>query len=218
MPTFTVSASADDAHMPSIANDSGRAPTGSGAGNITSTLLSPGSHGSNDEWSVGARFTGVSVANGATISSASFSMKAQATYSSPGTISYLVSGHASDNSTAFTVSGGLLNTTNRPRTTAVSAAWDKTVTVSGTRYSIDVTSVVQELVNRAGWASGNAMSMLVDTNTTTTLGEWTDFYAWDDTTDRTNNPPQLVITTGGGGAPFDSMDPGMQSALVSMMR
>jgi len=198
MTTYTVSASADDSRMGSIVNDSGRAPTSSGAVSLTETILSPGSHGSNDEWSVAARFPAVAVAQGATIIAATFSMKAQASYSSGGTIAYLVSAHAADNAGALTSTSGNLNTTARPRTTAVSGTWTQSGVVGGTRYSIDVTSVVQEIVNRAGWVSGNAIVILVDTATTTTLGEWQDYYSWDDATNRTTNPPQLDITTGGG--------------------
>jgi hypothetical protein len=195
--TYTVVASADDVRMQGIANDVGRAVgTGSGTSSITETILSPGSHTTNDEWSIGARFTGIAVAKNATISSATFSMKAQATYASGGTIAYLVSAHASDNAGTFSGTGGQLNTTNRPRTTAVSGVWTQSSVTANTRYSIDVTSVVQELVNRAGWASGNAIAIIVDTNSTTTLGEWQDYYSWDNVTDRTNNPPQLDITTG----------------------
>lgn len=196
MATFTVGASTDDARMSSITNDSGRNVTTSGIVSLTDTTLSPGSHGSNDEWSIGARFANVTVAQGATISSATYSMKAVSSYSSGGTIAYLVSAQAADNAGTFVASGGNLNTTSRPRSTAVSSTWNQNSVTAGTRYSIDVTSVIQEIVNRAGWASGNAIVMLVDTDASTTQGEWQDYYGWDDTTDRTNNPPQLSITTG----------------------
>lgn len=201
MATFTVAASADDT------NSGSNSAAGSGTGNVistdlTSTLLSPGSHGASNYWYSGCRFLAVAVAQGATISAATFSMKAQASYSSPGTVKYIVKGQASDNPVTFGTNSGTnsLSTTARPRTTAASASWDQKTVVGGTRYSIDVTSVVQEIVNRAGWASGNALVILVEVDATTTIGEWQDYYAWDDATDRTNNPPQLAITTGGAAA------------------
>lgn len=199
MTTYTVTASADDAHAGSITNDSGRTVTACTNASITSTILSPGSHGSNDEFSAGARFQNIVVAQGATISSATFSMKAQATYASGGTISFLVSAQAADNPGVFTTATNQFTTTTRPRTTAVSAAWNQNSVTANTRYSIDITAVIQEIVNRAGWASGNAIVIIIDTNTTTTQGEWQDYYAWDDATDRTNNPPQLDITVSAGG-------------------
>lgn len=212
MTVYTVGASAGDAHAGSINNDSGRSVTSgahilSSPDNLASAILSPGSHGSGDEYSAAARFTGITAAQGATISAATFSLKAQGTYNAgANTVSFLVSAEASDNAPALTNSGagsslrisGETTNGNRPRTTAVSAAWNQTSVVAGTRYSIDVTSVIQEIVNRAGWASGNAILIIVDTNTTTTQGEWQDYYAWDDATDRTNNPPQLDITVSAG--------------------
>jgi hypothetical protein len=33
--------------------------------------------------------------------------------------------------------------------------------VQGTQYSYDVTAAVQEIVNRAGWAAGNTLAILV---------------------------------------------------------
>jgi hypothetical protein len=216
---LTVGASDGDAHGGSISNDSGRTVT-SGASilstngvnainDLTDPKLSPGSHGSNAEASVAARFTNVTVPQGATITSASFSLKAQANYG-PGsiTIAYLVSAEASDDAPALTTSassGGSLRisgapapTVSRPRTTAVSSVWNQNSVTAGTRYSIDVTSVVQEIVSRSGWASGNALLIIVDTDSTTTQGEWQDYYSWDDATDRTNNPPQLSITYSSG--------------------
>lgn len=198
---LTVGASADDARTDGTNNDAGRNVTATAGVTLTDTILSPGSHNSNDEWTVGARFTAVTIPQGATINSATFSLKAQATYNAgANVIAYLVSAQAADNPGAFTVTGGNLNITNRPRTTAVSAQWTQTSVTGGTRYSIDITSVIQEIVNRAGWTSGNAIVILVDTHPNTTQGEWQDYYAYDDATDRTNNPPQLSIdyTSGGG--------------------
>lgn len=196
MTTYTVAASTDDTNSQS--NATAQASTGNVvAADLTSTILSPGSHGGSDYWYVGARFTGVAVAQGATISAATFSMKAQSSYSSGGTIKLRVGAQAADNGATFsTAVGNRVGNTARPRTTAESAAWDVKTVTGGTRYSIDVTSVVQEIVNRAGWASGNAIVMIVTVDSSTTSGEWQDFYAWDDATNRTTNPPQLDITVG----------------------
>lgn len=194
-----VGASNGDGRMAGIANDAGRAVgTGAGVSNITETILSPGSHANNDEWSAGARFTSVTIANAATINSATFILTAQSTYNAgANVVKYWVSAHASDNSGVLVATGGSLNTTNRPRTTAVSAGWTQTSVTANTEYSIDVTSVVQEIVNRAGWASGNALTIIVDTHADTTLNEWQDYHAYDGDTARA---PKLNIdyTAGGG--------------------
>lgn len=206
-----IASSAGDAHAGSIANDSGRSVTSgahilSSPNGLTSTILSPGSHGSGDEYSAACRFVSVTVPQGATISAATFKMTAQAAYNAgANTISYLVSAEASDNAPALTNSGagsslrisGETTLVNRPRTTAVSAAWNQNSVVADTEYSIDVTSVIQELVNRAGWVSGNAILIVVDTNTTCTSGEWQDYYSYDGTAAKS---PKLDITYSTGTA------------------
>lgn len=213
MPTLNlqVASSAGDAHAGSINNDSGRSVTTgahilSSPNQLTATILSPGSHGSGDEYSAAARFVSVTVPQGATISSATFKMTAQATYNAgANTISYLVSAEASDNAPALTNSGagsslrisGETTLVNRPRTTAVSAAWNQNSVTADNEYSIDVTSVIQEIVNRAGWVSGNAILIVVDTNTTCTSGEWQDYYSYDGTAAKS---PKLDITYSVGGA------------------
>lgn len=195
MPTLnlTVSASADDAHAGSISNDSGRSVAACTNASITSTILSPGSHGGNDEHSAGCRFTG-GPPQGSTISSAFFRWTAQATYASGGTISYLVSCQNSDSPAQFTTATNQFTTANRPRTTAVSAAWNQNSVVANTEYSIDITAPVQEVVNRAGYAG--VIMVLIDTNTTTTLGEWQDLYSWDHAT---GAAPKLDVTYSAGG-------------------
>jgi hypothetical protein len=140
----------------------------------------------------------VTVPNAATITSATFKMTAQATYNAgANTVSYLVSGQADDNAPTFTAATNQYSTGTRPRTTAVSAAWNQTSVTIDVEYTIDVTSIIQELVNRAGWVSGNALVILVDTNTTTTLGEWQDYYSYDGSTSKA---PKLDITYTSGGS------------------
>ena len=185
-----VNTSGGDAHAGSINNDSGRTvTTGANINSLTDNPLSPGSHGNNDEYTAAFRFTGVTVPQGSTINSASFKLTGQATYNAgANTVSFLVSAEAHDNAPALVATGSGENlrsstgTAPRPRTTAVSAAWNQTSIVVDTEYSIDVTSVIQEIVNRAGWVSGNAILIIVDTNTTTTLNEWQDYYSYDGST------------------------------------
>ena len=47
-------------------------------------------------------------------------------------------------------------------------AWNPAAWVSVTQYALpDIQTVVQEIVNRAGWASGNAMNIFVQGATST---------------------------------------------------
>lgn len=174
-----VGASGDDGSMQSTTNDSGRAVTNDGVVSLTDLALPPGSHSNNDEWCIAARFTGVTIPQGATINSASFQMRAFGTYNaSPNTVRFYVSAQASDNAAALAATVGNLATGTRPRSTAFATVTLSSV-IDGTWYSVDVTSVVQEIVNRVGWVSGNAIAIQVDTHEDTTLGEWQEFYPYD---------------------------------------
>lgn len=196
---LTVTANASDTHAGSATNDAGKRPN---LGVISDgTLLQPGSHGSNDEYSCAARFTGVTIAPGATISQALFSMVADSTYNAGASvIKYWVCCQAADNAGALATSGSTdLDGSTRAGTTADST-WTQTSVTGGTRYSIDITSAVQEVINRAGWASGNAIVVLVDTHADCTLGEWQDYRAYNHASGGTTGGPHLDITytTGGG--------------------
>lgn len=197
MTTLSMTASAVS-HMGSITNDSGRAVTASTVVALNPAPVSPGSHGNNDEYSMAARFTTDSnITNGLTITSATYKMTATSTYNAgANVIAYLVSAHAADNAGALVTTSGNLNTTARPRTTAVSATWTQTSVTGGVQYTIDVTSVVQELINRGGWAAGNSIVILVDTDTTCSQGEWQDYDSSGGTA-----PVLDIVYTAGGGSP-----------------
>lgn len=177
MPTLSMQ-TGNTSHMGSIANNAERNVTNSSVVNLNPNPLSPGSQGSANEYSGGAQFTtDANITNGLTITSATFKMTAFGTYAAAGTgVSYLVSAHAADNGAALTATSGDLNITARPRTTAVSAKWSVTSVTVDIQYTIDITSVIQELVNRAGWVSGNRMIITIDTHADTELGEWQDWY------------------------------------------
>lgn len=197
MTTLSMTASAVS-HMGSITNDSGRAVTASTVVTLNPAPVSPGSHGNNDEYSMAARFTTDSnITQGLTITSATYKMTANGTYNAgANVIAYLVSAHAADNAGALVTTSGNLNTTARPRTTAVSSVWTQTSVTIATQYTIDITSVVQEIINRAGWAAGNSIVILVDTDTTTSQGEWQDYDSSGGTA-----PVLDIVYTAGGGSP-----------------
>jgi hypothetical protein len=196
---LVVSASTDDTDSASNATGTG----GSGfvaAGDLTQTLLSPGSHGAGNFWYVGCRFLNVTIAQAATISSAIFSMENDTGYTSPGTISLLVSCEkhttAANPITFDTTTGGNLSTTARPRTTA-NTTWDQKTTPGTPAYqTVDITSAVQEVINQTGWTSGWSIVVIVESNATTTAGEWQDYVSKDNTK---ATPPKLDITYGAAG-------------------
>ena len=76
--------------------------------------------------------------------------------------SLTIRGQAADNALAFTTASGNLST--RPRTTAA-ASWTPAAWTTGTaglaQRTPDLSAVIDEITNRAGWASGNALALII---------------------------------------------------------
>lgn len=109
---------------------------------------------------VGIRFRNIQVPQGATIISADIVFTTDET--SSGTTSVTFYGHDTDNAPAFSSTAGDIS--NRTKTTA-SVAWNNIPawnTVGETHTSPDLTSIVQEIVNRTGWTPGNAMAFIIE--------------------------------------------------------
>jgi hypothetical protein len=110
---------------------------------------------------VGLRFAGLSIPKGATIQSAyiQFQCRVQTTAAA----SLLIEGQAADNPATFTKTTN--NISSRARTSAdigwVPAPWGTVGAQGPDQQTPDLTSVMQEIVNRGGWASGNAMVFII---------------------------------------------------------
>ncbi|MEZ5306296.1 MAG: C25 family cysteine peptidase [Pyrinomonadaceae bacterium] len=135
---------------------------------------------------VGLRFNGVSVPVGATITNAYIELRANNNNStSSGSKTITIEGQAADNPTTFTTANN--NIAGRPRTTA-SVNWvTSTWTNASTEQSPSLVSVVQEIVNRGGWASGNSMAFIL---TGTSAGGYREGESFDGSS---NRAPRLVI-------------------------
>jgi hypothetical protein len=206
---LAVSASTDDTNSQSNATATG----GSGnviAADMTATLLSPGSHGASNFWYVGCRFLSATIPQGSTINSATFSLFAVA-YPSPGTINHHVVGQLAANPATFGTAAGASLSTSRTRTTA-SVTWNQKTTTNAYQ-AVDVTTIVQEIVNQATFASGNAIVIIVEVDATTTSGEWQDYSSWDNAD--TNNP-KLDITYGGAASTFPPLPAVFHNPLIPM--
>lgn len=109
------------------------------------------------------RFPGLAIPIGATITAATLTLRSTAGLSGAGTAKRLIYADAADNSAAVaTRNDGV----GRTKTTA-NVAWDVSVWTSTTDYtSADIKTVIQEIVNRAGWVSGNAIQLLLIDNGT----------------------------------------------------
>ncbi|HZN37888.1 MAG TPA: hypothetical protein VFD82_03740 [Planctomycetota bacterium] len=135
---------------------------------------------------VGLRFGGVTIPAGATVTSAYLQFRNQANNSSVANL--VITGEASDNAAAF--SNNTNNISIRPRT-AASVSWAPvpwtTVGQAGVdQRSPDLTSVVQQVVSRPGWVSGNALVFIITGSAGTRSA--TSFNS------SSTNQPKLVIT------------------------
>jgi hypothetical protein len=139
----------------------------------------------------GLRFLAVAVPQGATITSATLTLIVGGAAVGAGTGASLGvwKGVASDNAPAWTTTAP--NTGSR--TTASVTALGSTTLETSRAHT--VTSIVQEIVNRAGWVSGNAMAFAGDPTGAT---HYCGFY---DYVDNTSKAATLSITyaSGGGG-------------------
>lgn len=141
-----VAASADDAFE-----------SAAGAVSITTIL---GEVDVADEW-LGWRFLNVTIPQGATIDDAKITFNFDGVARDEPDVTFF--GEDTDNATAFTTDAN--NISGRARTTA-SVAWDDPQlgvnpgAGDDTRDTPDLKTIVQEIVNRAGWASGNALAIL----------------------------------------------------------
>ena len=106
---------------------------------------------------VGLRFRNITIPQGATINSAYIEFTADE--SDNRNTNLVIYGQNSDDANAF--SPTFNNITSRPITSS-SVTWQPNAWSTGNTYqSPDIASVIQEIVNRGGWASGNNLAILV---------------------------------------------------------
>ncbi|MBA1143047.1 hypothetical protein [Mesorhizobium neociceri] len=133
---------------------------GSGAISTNTNDLELG-YDSSTRQTVGIRFTGIDIPQGAIITSAYIQF--QANEVKTGATSLLIKGEDGDDASAFTSVS--FNVSSRA-TTDASAAWtpDPWTTVGAhglAERSPDLSTIVQEIVNRSGWAALNDMAFIV---------------------------------------------------------
>ncbi|MBU4343653.1 MAG: hypothetical protein KJ902_06050 [Candidatus Omnitrophica bacterium] len=102
------------------------------------------------------RFDGVAVPQGATISSATLTIESYGLTGSS-TPELRIYGCDEDDSARMTAHA---NYTAKPRTTAY-VTWDTTRYFGQSNISPDIKTIIQEIVDRGGWSSGNAIQLLV---------------------------------------------------------
>ncbi len=109
---------------------------------------------------IGIRFNGITIPEGATITNAYIQFKADEITSEA--TSLTIQGEHVDNATAFTSSIGDIS--SRPRTTAAvswsPAPWTTVGEVGPNQQTPDISSIIQEIMNRPGWSSGNSVVVI----------------------------------------------------------
>ena len=158
--TFTVAASADDGYVYKATSSASTPTSGWGTPSNSGSSLIAGVQEDWDNWPnyvdhfLGYfRFQNVTIAQGATISSA-YLKPYQSSYTGR-TLS--VKGFDKDNVSAPTA-GSDLAASNFTTAGITNFA---TSTGSGQKTSPDIKTIIQEIVNRAGWSSGNSMMFAV---------------------------------------------------------
>jgi Bacterial Ig domain len=155
-------ASVLDVPVRAIADDAEERASGSTY--IDSSDLELTTDGTNVQKAVGMRFTGVTVPRNATVTKAYVQFTVDEATNNAGSLT--VQGQASDTAATFVAGSGNNNVSSRPRTTASAGPWSPPQWTVVGAHGVDqrtpeLKSVVQEIVNRSGWSSGNAMAIIV---------------------------------------------------------
>lgn len=112
----------------------------------------------------GFRFQNVTIPQGATISAATLTGTIPAVFNDSPDVTIWC--EAADNAAAFAATNN--NISGRTATTAT-ATWTATDIGTGAKTSVDFAAAVQEVINRAGWASGNALVVILKGNSVNPL-------------------------------------------------
>ena len=111
---------------------------------------------------VGVYFPNITVAQGASINSAFIQFEADETDTGPITIT--IRGELSTNANTFTTTTNDVSDRLTPGTTASEswspADWNTIGEISTAQQTVDISSIIEEIVGQAGWSSGNAIVII----------------------------------------------------------
>lgn len=127
---------------------------------LTNPYAQAGYCDSSYNWiGIGMRFLNAAIPQGATITTAYLTLRCNSS-SSQTTVNTRIKGEAADDAATFS---DQTDFDGRTRTSAY-IDWDNIAAwTSGTDYaSPEIKTVIQEIINRAGWASGNALVIFWD--------------------------------------------------------
>ena len=117
--------------------------------------------GSKGNQTVGLRFTNIDIPQGATITNAYIQFTTDETNS--GTTNLTIKGDDSNSAASFTTA--INNVSGRAKTSASAswnpAAWNSVGQAGSAQRTPELKSIVQEIINRSGWSSGNNMAFII---------------------------------------------------------
>ncbi len=123
----------------------------------------------------GLRFRDISIPQGATILQATLSLPYRGWLVG---LPVSLSIRAEDTDTSYSFSDSRPLASNRPTTSAV-VEWGIFSEPSSWFDAPDLTTVVQEVIDRPGWQAGNDLSMIIHNEATGSLSHYIDVYAYD---------------------------------------
>jgi hypothetical protein len=110
---------------------------------------------------VGIRFNGLSIPQGAVITNAYLQFQTDEVFS--GATNVMIEGHATNNAPTFTSANA--NISSRTRTNAAvdwtPAPWTSVGEAGPDQQTPDIAAVIQEIVNRPQWLSGNSLALMI---------------------------------------------------------
>jgi len=186
-------------------SDDAEEPIPSGSVNLTSSDLELTTDGTQNQ-TVGMRFVGINVPQGAAVSSAY--VQFQSDGATTAATSLTIQGQAADNPATFATTSGDLS--GRARTTAAVSwsppAWNTSGQAGADQQTPNVASVIQEIVDRPGWLSGNSMVVIVTGTGLRRAMSWNGSASgaallhveW--STGAPNQPPSIISNGGGATA------------------
>jgi PKD repeat protein len=178
--TIPITSSSDDAE------EKGLNTTGTpGAMDLTSSDIELVNDGNDGDQFLGFRFTNITIPPGALISNAFIQFTVDETDASAGSITFKV--EDIDNSTTFLSANGDISSRTALTDSVVWSnipTWNTVGEQSVDQQTSDLSSLIQLMVNRSGWVSGNALNILA-TGTGERVAESYD--------GAPSNPPTLVI-------------------------
>ena len=220
--TVLVSAQTTITSQVSVWTDDAEERLSTGAVGVSSSDLELISDNGSNQL-IGIRFQNITIPQGTTILSASIQFTTDEINS--GATSLIIQGEDVDNSLTFDTT--LNNISNRTTTNAALAvawnnilAWNTVGEAGANQQTPDLTSIVQEIVNRSGWVSANAMTFIINGtgertaesfNSSTNLGPVLTIVA-----DFELDPLPNIAANPNRGLPFIYFIPDNQSELYSV--